>query len=197
MKDLEIEYVDIDALVPMPGNPRLNAAAVPKVANSIKRFGWTQPILARREDRVVVAGHTRLEAAKRLKLNKVPVIWTDLGQTDSRLYNLADNKLAEVAEWDNDALAVMLKELKAEDQDGLDLAGFGADELDKLLADATLPADDEGQGGDRNFNITYTLVFNTLAEQAEWFKFVGRLKQEMPQLGTVSERLIAYLREKG
>ena len=119
----------------MPGNPRRNTAAVGPVAESIKRFGWTNPILARRSDRVVVAGHTRLEAAKQLGLDKVPVIWLDLDAVSSRLYNLADNKLAEVAEWDAGPLADMLAELTREDAAGLALAGFGAEDVAKLLAE--------------------------------------------------------------
>lgn len=137
----------------MAGNPRLNDAAVPKVVESIKRFGWTNPILARRADGVVVAGHTRLKAALSLGLEEVPVIWVDLDANDSRLYNLADNKLSEVADWDNGALATMLEELQGEDADGLRIAGFGADEVSKLLAEmagtsklgSTTPADNDAR----------------------------------------------------
>ncbi len=132
---LAIKYVEVSGLVPMPGNPRRNEAAIPKVAESIKRFGWTNPILARREDRVVIAGHTRLEAAKHLGLDKVPVIWVDLDPVSSRLYNLADNKLAQIAEWDEPALAAMLEQLREEDAAGLAIAGFGDEEIDRLLAE--------------------------------------------------------------
>lgn len=133
---LAIEYAPISSLAPMPGNPRRNAKAIGPVADSIKRFGWTNPILARREDKVVVAGHTRLEAARKLGLDKVPVIWLDLDPVSSRLYNLADNKLAQVSEWDDESLAVMLRELAAEDKAGLAIAGFGDEEIAKVLAEA-------------------------------------------------------------
>lgn len=136
---LAVEYVPIAKLAPMPGNPRRNAAAVGPVAESLKRFGWTNPILARRADRVVVAGHTRLEAAKALKLDKVPVIWLDLDPVSSRLYNLADNKLAQISEWDPGPLADMLRELSKEDAAGLAIAGFGDAELAKLLTEAAEP----------------------------------------------------------
>ncbi len=144
---LALEYVSIEQLVPMEGNPRKNEKAIPKVAESIKRFGWTSPILARREDRVVVAGHTRLAAAKSLGADKVPVIWLDLDPVSSRLYNLADNKLNEIADWDDDALVAMVRELSEEDAEGLAIAGFGDDELAKLLAEvgeAPLPDLPEG-----------------------------------------------------
>jgi DNA modification methylase len=133
---LAIEYVPLSALAPMPGNPRRNEAAIGPVAASIKRFGWTNPILARRDDRVVVAGHTRLEAAKQLGLDKVPVIWLDLDPVSSRLYNLADNKLASISEWDQGPLAEMLRELSAEDVAGLAIAGFGAEDIAAILAKA-------------------------------------------------------------
>lgn len=134
---LAIEYVPLSRLAPMLGNPRRNAAAVGPVAESMKRFGWTNPILARRSDCVVVAGHTRLEAAKRLKLDKVPVIWLDLDPVSSRLYNLADNKLSQISEWDAGPLAEMLRELSKEDAAGLAIAGFGDDEVKKLLAETS------------------------------------------------------------
>jgi DNA modification methylase len=138
---IAIEYAPIGDLRPMPGNPRRNDKAIPKVAESIKRFGWTNPILARREDKVVVAGHTRLEAARYLGLDKVPVIWLDLDPVSSRLYNLADNKLGEVAEWDQGALATMLEQLKLEDAAGLLIAGFGDEDIAKILADVAGPVE--------------------------------------------------------
>jgi site-specific DNA-methyltransferase (adenine-specific) len=130
---LKLVYVPVGDLGAMVGNPRKNDAAIPKVMESIKRFGWTNPILARREDKVVVAGHTRLEAAKALGLEQVPVIWLDLDPVSSRLYNLADNRLNEVAEWDDDALAAILTELLAEDAEGVAIAGFGDEDIEALL----------------------------------------------------------------
>lgn len=136
MTPLGIEYIATSKLVAMTGNPRRNEAAVDPVAESIKRFGWTNPILARRSDRVVVAGHTRLQAAAKLGLDRVPVIWLDLDAVSSRLYNLADNKLAQISEWDQPALAAMLSELQKEDAHGLGIAGFNDAEIAKLLAEA-------------------------------------------------------------
>jgi DNA modification methylase len=130
---LRLEYVPIEQLVPFPNNPRKNEAAIPKVAESIKRFGWTNPVLARREDKVVVAGHTRLEAAKRLGLDKVPVIWLDLDPVSARLYNLADNKLGEFSQWDDDILSGILRELQEEDVAGLAIVGFGEEALEAIL----------------------------------------------------------------
>ncbi len=143
--NLQVEYVSSAELVPMPGNPRRNEKAIPKVAESIKRFGWTNPILARRSDRVVVAGHTRLAAAKHLGVDKVPVIWLDLDPVGSRLYNLADNQLSTIAEWDQPLLADMIRDLLGEDGGEADLAiaGFDEDELDRLLDAGRVPAEGE------------------------------------------------------
>jgi DNA modification methylase len=143
-KLLKLVYVPVGDLVPMVGNPRKNDAAIPKVMESIKRFGWTNPILARREDKVVIAGHTRLEAAKQLGLEKVPVLWLDLDPVSSRLYNLADNKLNEVADWDDEALSAILTELLAEDAEGVAIAGFGDQEIEALLREVNCDTVAEG-----------------------------------------------------
>ena len=150
---LKVEYVATGELMPMPGNPRRNEKAIPKVAESIKRFGWTNPVLARRADRVVVAGHTRLEAAKRLGLDKVPVIWLDLDPVSSRLYNLADNRLGEVAEWDDEALATMLKDLSHEDAAGLTIAGFDQEELLKAVGDLKGPEMGTGEAPPGSYQV--------------------------------------------
>jgi DNA modification methylase len=131
---LKVEEVPLSSLKPMKGNPRKNEAAIPKIASSLERFGWTNPVLARRQDRVIIAGHTRVEAAKRIGLTKVPVIWLDLSPNDAKLYALADNRLAEIAEWDNDGLALILRELQAEDAN-LAEAGFDDDEVSRILGE--------------------------------------------------------------
>ena len=122
----------IGSIKPWPGNPRTNEAAVDAVLASMKRFGFGSPIVAREGDRVIIAGHTRHEAAKRLGLDKVPVRFMPLDPAQARALNLADNKLGELAGWDEAALADVLEELEA---DGLDLAGLGwsDDELEQLL----------------------------------------------------------------
>ena len=125
-------WVEIDKLKPWADNPRINDHAVDRVAESIKRFGFGAPILARRADGEIIAGHTRLKAARKLGLEKVPVRYLDLDPADAHLLALADNKLGEIAEWDADGLAEVLRELQAEDMD-IDIA-FDEDELAELLA---------------------------------------------------------------
>lgn len=128
-------WVSIAELNPWDQNPRRNDAAVEKVADSIKRFGFGSPILARPNGEVI-AGHTRLKAAERLGLDRVPVRYLDLDPADAHLLALADNKLGEIAEWDDAMLAEILKDLDPEDAA---LAGFGAEELEKLLSEFEEP----------------------------------------------------------
>ncbi|MCK6458114.1 MAG: ParB N-terminal domain-containing protein, partial [Phycisphaerae bacterium] len=113
-------------------NPRINDAAVDAVAESIRRFGFRQPIVVD-ADSVIVCGHTRYRAAQKLGLTEVPVhVATDLTPEQIRAYRIADNKTAELAEWNLELLPIELGELK---DAGIDwsLLGFDSDELAKLL----------------------------------------------------------------
>lgn len=131
-------WVERSALKPWDRNPRKNAEAVQSVVNSIRRFGFGNPILARRADGEVIAGHTRLLAAEQLGLERVPVRFLDLDPADAHLLAVADNKLAEIAEWDDAALASIMSDYSAEDAA---LAGFEDDELSELAGLLVEPAD--------------------------------------------------------
>jgi len=117
---------------PYEKNPRVNDAAVDAVAESIRRFGFRQPIVVD-GDGVIVCGHTRWKAAQKLGLDKVPVhVARDLTAEQIRAYRIADNKTAELAEWNLELLPIELAELQSA---GIDwsLLGFDQDELAKLL----------------------------------------------------------------
>jgi ParB-like chromosome segregation protein Spo0J len=135
------QWIAIDKLMPWADNPRINDHAVDDVAKSIQRFGFASPIIARTENNEVIAGHTRLKAAIKLGLDKVPVRFMDLDPADARMLALADNRVAELADWDDDALATILREL---DADGLDLDGLGWSDDD--LADLLAPDPPEPDG---------------------------------------------------
>lgn len=124
----------IDSLTPWAQNPRNNDEAVEQVAASIRRFGFASPIIARAADRSVIAGHTRLKAAQQLGLDLVPVRFVELDEDEARALALADNKLNEIATWDEAGLSEVLRELE---QTGLDLSGLGwqSDDLDALLSE--------------------------------------------------------------
>lgn len=121
---MNIQQVKIEKVKPYDKNPRKNKAAVDYVANSIKEFGFQQPIVVDK-DMVVIAGHTRLKAAKKLKLKEVPVVIADnLTEEQVKAYRLADNKTAEKAEWDFDLLTDELLSLQELD---FDMEQFGFD----------------------------------------------------------------------
>ena len=130
---LEVNQIDIETLKPYANNPRkLSDKAITKVANSIKEFGFRQPIVVD-EKNIIVVGHTRYQAARKLGLDRVPVTQIK-GLTPEQVnaYRIADNKTNEYADWDDDLLALELKELEHKDFD-LNLTGYEKSELDKIL----------------------------------------------------------------
>lgn len=99
---------NINELKEYTNNPRNNDEAVEPVANSIKEFGFKVPIIIDK-DNVIIAGHTRLKAAKKLKLKTVPcIIADDLNEEQIKAFRLADNKVSEIATWDLDLLNIEL-----------------------------------------------------------------------------------------
>ncbi len=125
-----VETVAIDRLYCSPTNPRRNEPAIPHVAASLRRFGWQQPIVARRSGEVV-AGNTRLKAAQSLGMTEVPVWWFDGDDLAATAYQIADNRTHEFAEWNDAELAALLQQLKAED--ALDGVGYTEEDIDALV----------------------------------------------------------------
>jgi DNA modification methylase len=134
MNELQVQLRPVSALVPYAKNARTHSdEQVSQIARSIEEFGWTNPILVDLNN-VIIAGHARLLAAKKLKMLEVPVIVLGpLTDSQRRALVIADNQLALGAGWDEEMLRVELKMLEAEDYD-LDLIGFGESELAELLA---------------------------------------------------------------
>ena len=128
---MEIQQVLIDELKPWDKNPRVNDSAVDAVAKSIQTFGFNVPILYD-QHMTIVAGHVRWKAAKKLGLTTVPAIQLSLTCAQREAFAVADNKTAEMADWDYDVLGEILKELPEE---GIDLGslGFSEAELDAIL----------------------------------------------------------------
>jgi len=131
---MQVELTDIQRVIPYARNPRRNDQAIDKVAASIKEYGFRQPIVVD-EDMVIIAGHTRLQAAQKLGLSKVPThIANGLTPAQVKAYRLADNRTGQEAEWDDELLGIELGEL-SELGFNLDLTGFDDAELDKLLSE--------------------------------------------------------------
>lgn len=124
----DIALRNVDECLPYENNPRHNEQAVDAVATSIKEFGFNIPIILDEND-VIVTGHTRILAAKKLGMKQVPTISADhLTEDQIRAFRIADNRLAENSTWDEDLLVKELSLLN-ESSFGLDLTGFSEDEL--------------------------------------------------------------------
>lgn len=119
MKRTEIEWMPIGCIKPYDRNPRKNDGAVEALANSITEFGFKNPIIVDK-DLVIIAGHTRLKAAKLLGLKEVPVVVaSDLSPDQVKAYRIADNSVADLSDWDYDILAEEIDDID------LDMSDFG------------------------------------------------------------------------
>ena len=177
-KNLNVKMMPTGDVVPYEKNPRLNDQAVDAVASSIREFGFKVPIVVDGKG-VVVSGHTRLKAAKTLGLDEVPVIVADdLDDTKIKAFRLADNKVAELADWDE---SLLIKELEELDDLNYDMGQF----------DFEFDLDGAGEGGSgedgsddigdipENINVMETFALNVIvkdeAEQAELYEeMLGR-----------------------
>lgn len=130
---MKLEEISIDKLIPWEKNPRCNNHAVEAVIKSIKAFGFNVPILCD-TDYNVIAGHTRLKAAKKMGFSSIPVIILNLTEDQCNAFSIADNKTAEIADWDFPKLHNILEELKLKDFD-LTMLGYTDEELQAILAD--------------------------------------------------------------
>lgn len=147
MTDLAIEYESVEALLPYVANSRTHSdAQVAQIAASIKEFGWTNPILIDGEN-TIIAGHGRLLAARKLKMDDVPVIRLDhLTKAQQRALVIADNKLALNADWDMELLEAELRALDDE-KFNLALLGFDETELGNIMLEVSFePGTEDDQG---------------------------------------------------
>ena len=128
---MKTELWPLERLIDYARNPRKNDHAVDRVAAAIKEFGFRVPIIAK-SDGLVVDGHLRLKAARKLGLVEVPVVLADdLTDAQVKAFRISVNRMAELAEWDSELLALELGELGELGFD-LDLTGFGEGEIAAL-----------------------------------------------------------------
>lgn len=158
---MEIKLINIDEIIPYENNPRNNDEAVEPVANSIKEFGFKVPIVI--DDKmIIVTGHTRYKAAKKLNLKTVPcIIADDLNEEQIRAFRLADNKVSEIATWDYNVLNFELENILDLDMTMFDFDMSGID--DTFGTDFELSDEDKGELE----QITFTLH----NEQAEFIRY--------------------------
>lgn len=182
---MEIVNKKLDELIPYASNPRKNDDAVAAVANSIKEFGFKVPIVIDKNN-VIIAGHTRLKAAEKLEIKKVPcIIAGDLTDKQVKALRLADNKVSEVATWDNALLDLELGNLRLD----FDMTLFDFEIAEEEIESETESDEDDGYCGDaREMTAdTYNLW--------EFDAFRADGKYQMPMLRKtdhIPERLIGF-----
>ena len=165
---MQVQQMSIQEIVPYENNARFNDGAVGYVKNSIKEFGFQQPIVVDK-DNVIIAGHTRYKAARELGMKTVPTIVADnLTEEQVKAYRLADNKTGEIAEWDFDKL---FEEISGIEE--IDMSDFGFD----------LNFDDEEEepdlSGEKQETPETTFALNVVLEnEEEQIKLYEKLKSE-------------------
>lgn len=158
---MKIEKEKLKDIFPYYNNPRDNSNAVEPVIESFKRFGFIKPIIVDKEN-VIIAGHTRYIAAFRLGLEYVPVIHSDMDAEKAKLFRIADNKLAEKSEFDENELLEELRNMEVPS----DMQAFFFEDLDQIL----------------NFNLD---SFNQQIEEAGGFDD-GEELQSVDEVGEVA-----------
>lgn len=178
---MKIELMPLDQVIPYARNPRINAHAIEKVAASIKEFGFRQPIVVDGE-MVIVVGHVRFEAAKRLGLKKVPVhIVTDLTPEQLKAYRITDNRVGEESEWDKALLQLEIVELE-EAAFSADLLGFNDEELRDIKASVDgLLEDGFGKDDDNDIEEADTTArigaYSFPIEREQYLEWLENIKQ--------------------
>lgn len=169
MPDPKITMTALDAIKPYANNPRQNDGAVDAVARSIEAYGFKVPLVIDR-DGTIVTGHTRYKAAKQLGLDAVPcIIADDLTDEQLKAFRLADNKVAEIATWDQALLQLELKNLG-----DLTLDAYGFDDL-LTMTDGDF--DDDGDGPEL-VEVTFTLAPEQRDEVMEAIRKAGHNAEE-------------------
>jgi len=125
---MDIKFCSIDSIKPYLSNPRKNDENIQKVADSIKKYGWNQPIVVD-SDGVIVVGHTRYKAALLLQLKEVPVLYAkNLTEQQSKAYRIMDNKAHDFTKWNFQELKFELDDLP-----DVEVTGFTLKQLDDIL----------------------------------------------------------------
>lgn len=149
---MKITTKNINDIFPYENNPRINDNAISKVAESIKAYGWQQPIVVDKNG-VIIVGHTRYKAAKLLGLIEIPCVVADnLSEKEAKAYRIADNKTSDFSIWDN---RLLLEEL--EDLDDL-FTGF---EINDMSDAEVLNEKDDSLITEDDFKMMYEVVFRS------------------------------------
>ena len=171
IEKMKLVTLPTDRLTPYAKNPRINDGGVDAVANSIKRFGFTNPIVVHGDNNEIINGHTRFKAAKQLGLRRVPCLRGDyLTAAEVRALRIADNKTHELTAWDDGLLQMEIADLP-----DFNFEDFG---FDPPAADGTDEAGEgaQGEGTGNAYGIVYEIAFDSEEQQQAWFKFIRKVK---------------------
>lgn len=181
---MELEFLKTDSLIPYENNPRHNDSAVRFVANSIKEFGFQVPIVIDKNG-VIIAGHTRLKAAKLLRMSEVPCIRAAaLSDEQVKAFRIADNSVSEVSTWDGTLLKLELEGID------FDFSDFGLKLPDIKLDPIDLTDEEEGYYGDERerTNRTYNLDIQSRCEFTKDFWQMPIIQND----GIIPEELLGF-----
>lgn len=182
---MKVEDMKLSELKPYEKNPRKNDRAVEPVANSIKEFGFRVPLVIDK-DNVIVTGHTRYKAAKKLGMETVPCIKADdLSDEQIKAFRLADNKVGEISEWDTELLDLECADLFADSNIDLELFGFLNDEnSDEPDDDEYASINDEGYSRTQQMeNKLHCGKITTLLTADEYNDFLDRYNKYVDEAG--------------
>lgn len=181
---MKVEDMKLSELKPYEKNPRKNDRAVEPVANSIKEFGFRVPLVIDK-DNVIITGHTRYKAAKKLGMETVPCIKADdLSDEQIKAFRLADNKVGEISEWDTELLDLECADLFADSNIDLELFGFLNENADEPDDDEYAPINDEGYSGTQQMeNKLHCGKITTLLTADEYNDFLDRYNKYVDKAG--------------
>ena len=162
-QETPVQFVDPRSLKPWADNPRDNdGVPVKQVMLMIQEFGWVSPIVAQRDTRQIIIGHTRQKAAIELGLDVVPVLFVDIAGNQAMALAIGDNRTSEFAQWEHEMLRLELSELNSAGMD-IGIIGFDLEELESLNETADDIDDSECDGDDTKTYVVRVRV-STMSE---------------------------------
>ncbi len=193
---MEIKIKKITDLKGAEYNPRLlNPQEREDIRKSLKAFGFVQPVVIntfKGRENVIIGGHQRISVWTEMGNTEVPCLEVSLNPDQEKELNVRLNK--NTGHWDMEKLSRDFDQVKLIDW------GFSLSELPKIddinkSMDEKTKFDPTKSQSEENYNISYQIVFNNEGEQADWFNFIKKLKEQYPEIATISERLIKYIKE--
>jgi len=192
--DYDIKIMQVDDIKPYKNNPRqVNQNSIDQVKKSIQQNKFSNVIVVDKNNEVI-AGHTRLEAAKQLNMTELPVfVAKKLDDNAVKRLRLLDNRLTELTPWDLDKL---IEETTAIELDA-DVEALFEPLLKQDLSEFDL-SDDNYESTDENYSnpiIQYVMIFDSEDQQNIWYSFLQRLKEDFPKHETHASRIAEYIKK--